>query len=153
MFSQTLHCLVHFTHVHTRDNSLGHRKTLKVVKAAKFKWGPTSIMTHEIHPLGSNPFPKKRSGCPTSRFSVIVRNDTGAFRVIHTQSRTSKTPFQGKVMPNFHHETYPKLGHMERFSPDLIHFYALPWILCCLVIHHAFSIFFFLMHYMHSYKT
>ena len=44
-------------------------------------------------------------------------------------------------MPNFFHRTYPRLRHMKRFSPKLVHFCALPWILCCLVIHHAFSIF------------
>ena len=60
--------------------------------------------------------------------------------MIHTKSRTSKTPFEGKVMPNFRHRIYPRLGHMERFSPNLVHFYALPWILCCLVIRHAFAL-------------
>ena len=109
------------------------------MKVTKSKWGPTSIMTYEIHPLGSNPFPKG-SWCPTIRFSKIVRNDTRAFKITHTWSRTSKIPFQGKVMLNFHHKIYPRLGYMERFSPDLVHFCALPWILCCLVIRHAFSI-------------
>ena len=98
-------------------------------------------MTREIHPLGSNPVPKGL-GCPTIRFSVMVRNDTRTFRVIYTKSRIRKVSFQGEVMLNFRHGIYPRLWHMERFSPDLIHFCATPWILCCLVIRHAFSIIF-----------
>ena len=46
--------------------------------------------------------------------------------MIHTKSRTSETPFQDGVMPNFRHRIHPRLGHMERFSPDLVHFRVLP---------------------------
>ena len=140
MFSHiSLLSTLQHTHSHHATIVPVLEKILRGVKVAKSKWGPTSIMTREIHPLGSNPF-LTGSGCPTIRVSVLVRNDTGAFRVIHTKSWTSKTPFQGEVMLNFRHGIYSRLGHMERFSLDLIHFCALPWILWCLVIRHAFSI-------------
>ena len=109
-------------------------------------------MTREIHPLRSNPFPRGQE-CLTIRFSVIVKNDTRAFRVIYAKSRIRKSTIPRQGHAKFPPRNLPQIRTHGKIFTRSCPFLCYTLNTMLFVYSPCFLYNICLIHYMHSYKT